>query len=183
MGLDKVVNNIRSEGRAQADATVAAARKEAQAVLADARKQADEIRAKRAAEANQAAEALAKRETASADLEARRLRLSAERELVTAIRSEVEKRLAALPEAKREAHIKTLVQQANVPNGKVFVAKHDEAIAKKLGLNLGGTFDGLGGVVVESPDGATRENLRYETLLDEIWASSLPQVAGKLLKA
>lgn len=183
MGLEKVVSNIRSEGRAQADAVVAQARKEAAEILADARRQAEDIRAKRAAEANAQAEALAKRETASADLEARRLRLAAERELVGSIRGEVEKRLASLPEGQRVAHIQSLIRKANIANGRVLVSKKDEAAAKKAGISVAGTFDGLGGVVVESPDGATRENLRYETLLDEIWATTLPQVAGKLLKA
>ena len=182
MGLDKVVDNIRSEGRSQATSIVDAARKEADAITADAKRQAAEITAKRQSEATSAADALLKREIASADLEARRLRLTAERELVSSIRAEVEKRLMALPAAAREAHIKQLVAKANVQNGKVWAAKQDEASARKLGLNVTGTFEGLGGVVVESPDGATRENLRYETLLDEIWQASLPQVASKLLK-
>lgn len=182
MGLEKVVDNIRSEGRTQASQIVSAARKEADAILADARRQAEEIRAKRAAEATAAADSLGRREAANADLEARRLRLNAERELVSSLRAEVEKRLAALPAATREAHLKALVQQANLPNGKVWVAKQDEAAARKLGLAVAGTFEGLGGVVVESPDGTTRENLRYETLLDEIWSSSLTGAAGKLFK-
>lgn len=183
MALEKVVQNIRAEGRAQADATVAAARKEADAILADARRQAEELRARRAAEATAAADALTKRETASADLDARRLRLTAERELMTAIRADAEKRLGALPAAAREAHVKALVQKANVSGGRVWVAQQDEAAARKLGLNVVGTFQGLGGVIVESPDGTTRENLRYETILEEVWTESLGQVASKLMKA
>lgn len=182
MGLDKVVDNIRGEGRSQATQIVDAARKEANAIVVDAKRQAAEITAKRQQEASSAADALLKREVASADLEARRLRLTAERELVNAIRLEVERKMAALPANTRESHLKTLVAKANVTNGKVWVARQDEAAARKLGLNVVGTFEGLGGVIVESPDGATRENLRYETLLDEIWQASLPQVATKLLK-
>lgn len=182
MALDKVVDNIRAEGRAQAQATVQAAKHEADAIIADAKRQADEVRAKRTGEATANADAFLKREVAGAELEARRLRLTAERELMTAIRAEVEKRLGALPADKREAHIKALIAKAGVTGGRVWVAKQDEAIARKLGVEVAGTFEGLGGVVVESPDGATRENLRYETLLEEIWATSLPQVASKLLK-
>lgn len=182
MGLDKVVDNIRAEGRASANAATAQAKKEADAILADAKRQAEEIRSRRAGDATTAADALVKREIANADLEARRLRLTAERELMTSLRSEAEKRLGGLNAAQRESHIKTLVQRANVPNGRVWVAQQDEPIARKLGLNLAGTFEGLGGVVVESVDGTTRENLRYETLLEEIWAESLPQVASRLLK-
>ncbi|HVM45613.1 MAG TPA: V-type ATP synthase subunit E family protein [Candidatus Thermoplasmatota archaeon] len=182
MGLDKVVDNIRREGRGQATQIVEAAKKEADAIIADAKRQAAEITARRQSEASASADAYLKREVASADLEARRLRLAAERELVNAIRSDVEKRLSALPSDKREAHLKLLVARANVPNGRVWVAKQDEPLARKLGFALAGTFEGLGGVVVESADGSTRENLRYETLLDEIWQASLPQVATKLLK-
>lgn len=182
MGLDKVVENIRSEGRSQATSIVGTAQKEADAILADAKRQAAEIMARRQQEASAAADGHVKREVAHADLESRRLRLIAERELMTSIRAEVEKRLAALPAASRESHLKTLAARANVPGGKVWVAKQDESAAHKVGLNVTGTFEGLGGLVVESPDGTTRENLRYETLLDEIWQASLPQVAAKLLK-
>jgi vacuolar-type H+-ATPase subunit E/Vma4 len=182
MGLDKVVETVRAEGRSQAQTTLGAARKEADAILADAKRQADELRAKRAAEAASAAESLTKREAATADLEARRLRLAAERELVQGLRSELEARLRALPEAKREAHLKALVARANQPNGKIWVAKQDEPLARRIGLHVAGTFEGLGGVVVEAADGATRENLRYETLLDEIWSGATAQVAN-LLKA
>ena len=182
MGLEKVVDNIRGEGRSQSTSIVEAAKKEADAILADAKRQAAEITARRQQEASAAADALLKREVASADLEARRLRLAAERELVSAVRTDVEKRLAALPAASREAHIKALVARVNVPNGRIWVSRQDEASARKLGMNVAGTFEGLGGVIVESADGTTRENLRYETLLDEIWQSSLPQVATKLLK-
>lgn len=182
MGLDKVVDNIRGEGRTQATSIVAAAKKEADAILADAKRQAAELTARRQTEASAAADAHLKREVASADLEARRLRLTAERELVASIRAEAEKRLAALPASSREAHLKALVTKASVSGGRVWVAKQDEPLARKLSLPLAGTFEGLGGVIVESTDGATRENLRYETLLDEIWNASLPQVATKLLK-
>ncbi|HUR68226.1 MAG TPA: V-type ATP synthase subunit E family protein [Candidatus Thermoplasmatota archaeon] len=182
MGLDKVVDNIRNEGRSQASTIVDAARKEADAILADAKRQAAEITARRQTEGSTAADALLKREVASAELESRRLRLAAERELVSSIRTEVERKLAALPASSREAHLKALIAKANVTGGKVWVSKQDEASAHKLGLQVAGTFEGLGGVIVESPDGHTRENLRYETLLDEIWQSSLPQVASKLLK-
>jgi vacuolar-type H+-ATPase subunit E/Vma4 len=182
MALDKVVTNIRAEGKAQADATLAAARKEANAILADAQRQADQVRAKRAADAQAAADALVRRETANADLEARRLRLTAERELMASVRQAIEKRLMELSPKEREAHLKRLVEKAHVKDGHVWVAKQDEASAKKLHLDVAGTFEGLGGVIVASPDGATRENLRYETLLDEIWAASLPSVAEKLLK-
>ena len=182
MGLDKVVENIRNEGRSQAGTIVDAAKKEADAILADAKRQAADIVARRQQEASSAADAHVKREVAHADLEARRLRLTAERELMTSIRAEVEKRLAALPATTREAHLKTLAARVNVQGAKVWVAKQDESAARKSGLDVGGTFEGLGGIVVESADGATRENLRYETLLDEIWQASLPQVATKLLK-
>ncbi len=181
MGLDKVVDNIRAEGKAQADQVVAAAKNEADAVLADARRKADEIRTRRQTEASAEAQAHLKREVANADLEARRLRLTAERELMTAIRDEVEKRLAGLPEKTREAHISRLVAKANVPGGHVYVASQDEKLAKKLGLTVAGTFEGLGGVIVEAVDGSTRENLRYETLLEEIWTDSLGEVASKLM--
>jgi len=182
MTLDKVVENIRREGTARAEAIKATAQKEASAILADAKRQTESLTQKRSEESTQAADGVVKREVANAELEARRLRLTAERELMTGLRRAAEERLAALDATTREAHLKTLVAQAAVKDGHIWVAKQDESIAKKLGFTVADTFEGLGGVIVESADGATRENLRYETLLDEIWGKSLPQVATKLLK-
>lgn len=180
MTLDKVVQSIREEGRRAADARLTEARKEADAILEDARKQAAALKEKRARELTAAKEALALRDVAAAELEARKVRLNAEKEVLAKAREAVLERLSKLPDDVRIQHVQSLAQSSTIQGGHVLVAERDVAGAKQAGLNVEGTVNALGGVVVVSPDGATREDLTYESLVDEVWASSLNEVASTL---
>ncbi len=181
MGLERVVENITAKGKADAEATISKARKEADEILKAAQAEAAAIKAKREKELVDASDALRKREVAAAELEAKKLRLNAERELLAKVRREVEQSVAKLPEAERRKHIPALVSRANVDGGRIMVTPGDKAVAESLGLEVAGTFDGLGGVIVQSPDGLTTENLRYENLVDDVWKQEIGDVAKRLL--
>lgn len=181
MGLKEVVDSILAEGRREAEKAVADARSRAGDVVRDAEKRAAAAVAARSSEGKRQAEALRKREVASAELEAKKARLNAEKELLAAVRSAVEEKLASLPEDARRRHLQVLFERGGGKEGRVLVAKRDGALAERLGLAVTGTFDGLGGMAVESRDGATREDLRYESLLDEVWRDAVHDVAQKIL--
>lgn len=182
MGLEKVVDSIRTSGRKDADRIVQDARREAQAVLDAASERARDLVEKRRAEGVVAAESLRRREIAAAHLEAKKLRLDAEREVLARLRADVESRIAKLPADDRKAHLRALAVKAAIPNGRVLVAKQDADAARAAGLAVSSTFDGLGGVIVESADGTTREDLRYENILDDVWRASLHEVAGVIFE-
>ncbi len=180
MPLEKVVENIRAEGRRQADARLAEARAEARAILADAENQATSIRDRRSAELAVASEALKRREIAAAELEAKKARLNAEKEVLAKVRESVLDRLGKLPAEKRALHVQALVKRASIQGGRLLVAERDADAARKAGLAVAGTAAMLGGGVVVSADGSTREDLTYESLLDEVWGASLHDVADTL---
>lgn len=180
MTLDKVVTSIREEGRRTAEARLAEARKEADAILEDARREAAAVKEKRAKELAQARESLKLREVAAAELEARKVRLNAEKDVLAKLRREVLDRLGKLPQDRRVAHVKALAQRSNIEGGRVLVAEQDADAARKAGVPVAGTVKALGGVVVVAPDESTREDLTYETILDEAWGSSLNEVARVL---
>ncbi|HVL48690.1 MAG TPA: V-type ATP synthase subunit E family protein [Candidatus Thermoplasmatota archaeon] len=181
MALEKVVENVLAQGRAAAKKEIDAARAEADAIVQSAEREAAAIRARREAEAKTAAESLRKRDLASAELEGKKVRLNAQKDVLAEARKAVLERLAKLPAERRAQHIQTLLKRA-MPNGLVYVAAQDKAAAEKLGVKVAGTIDALGGVVVVSPDGATREDFTYEALLDDVWNASLHEVAGLLFK-
>lgn len=181
MALEKVVENIREEGRKAAAAKVDAARREAAEILADAEKQAASIREKRSRELALAAEQIQRRELAAAELEAKKIRLNAEKEMLAKTREAILDRLSKLPVDQRVNHLKALAQRSTIAGGRVLVAERDADAARKAGLDVAGTVKALGGVVVLSPDGATREDLTYETLVEDVWTSSLNVVAETLL--
>lgn len=180
MALEKVVQSIRDEGRKAADARLDEAKREAAAILGDAEKQAAAIKARREQELVRAVESLKLREVAAAELEGKKLRLNAQKDALSEVRKAVLGRLAELPTEKRVEHVRSLAANSSVQNGNLLVASRDLEAAKKAGLNVVGTVDSLGGVVVVSQDGATREDLTYETLVGEVWTTSLNDVAEAL---
>src|SRR5438445_89241 len=65
--------------------------------------------------------------------------------------------------------------------GRVFCnAKDAEVVRSIVGANFGGTIECVGGVVIESNDGTRRTDLRFETILSDIWRDSIKEVADAL---
>lgn len=180
MGLEQVIEGIKRQGQKEASATVEAAKAEAKSLLDEARSRAAKTKAAREADLATEVENLRRRELAAAELEAKKRRLLAEREAMQKVREAVEARIMSLPTAERERHLRALYARANVPGGRVRVRDEDKGIAERLGFTVVGTFKGLGGILVESPDGTTTEDLRYENLLDDAWQASLHDVAKYL---
>ncbi|MHB8584678.1 MAG: V-type ATP synthase subunit E family protein [Thermoplasmatota archaeon] len=180
MGLENVVQEIRASGQKNAAAMTREAQDQAAALLTEAQRRADEILARRRNQAESDAAALRRRELAAAQLDAKKMQLSVERDVLARLRAEVESRLSKLSPKDRQAHLKTLVSRARIPQGRILVAEQDVDNAKAAGIQVAGTFAGLGGVIVTTPDGATSEDLRYENILDEVWRETLHDVAAIL---
>src|SRR2546422_499971 len=92
-------------------------------------------------------------------------------------RSEVEEiRRAALAERDRT------LQNAQAEGAKLLEVREKEANAVRsaVGTSFGGTIDCVGGIVIESGDGTHRIDLRYETLLADVWRDSIREVAEVL---
>ncbi|HWG91843.1 MAG TPA: V-type ATP synthase subunit E family protein [Candidatus Thermoplasmatota archaeon] len=181
MGLEQVIEGVKRQGQKEASAIVDAAKAEAKSLVDEARARAAKAKATRDEGLKTDVENLRRRELAAAELESKKRRLLAERETLQKVRAEVEARIQKLPAADRERHLKALYARANMPGGRVYVREEDRAIAERLGLPVAGTFKGLGGLLVESPDGATTEDLRYENLLDDAWGQSVNEIAALLL--
>ena len=65
--------------------------------------------------------------------------------------------------------------------GKVYCNEKDaNAVRAVVGTSFGGTIDCVGGIVIESGDGTHRIDLRYETLLADLWRDSIREVAEVL---
>lgn len=183
MGLEHVKDGILAEGRAAAEREVAQARAEAQAMLARAEQQAQETRAQGQQHLQASVQALKRRELALAELDAKKLRLHAEKELLARVRGAALERLAKLPAQQDQEYVQALLKRAAMEQGRVYAKPQHAELVRKLGFTFAGPLEGVGGVIVESPDGTTREDLRYENLLDEAWRDSLGDVAKHLFSA
>jgi V/A-type H+-transporting ATPase subunit E len=180
MGLEQVKESILAEARAEAERELSKARDEAKQVRGRAEAKAQDLRAARQQELQSAVVALKRRELALAELEAKKLRLRAQKDVLARVRAAALDRVSKLPAATNDQYLTVLVKKASIQDARVWARPQDKAIIERLGHKFAGPLEGAGGVVVESADGATREDLRYEDLLDDAWREALGEVAAQL---
>jgi V/A-type H+-transporting ATPase subunit E len=107
--------------------------------------------------------------------------LSAQKELLDQVYAEVLERLPRLGES--EDLLRSLLQAHAQAwkDGKVYSNTRDaDAVRSIVGPRFAGTIECVGGVVIESADGSRRTDLRFETLLAEVWRDSIKEVAEVL---
>ncbi len=182
MTLESAVEAILEQGKAEANRVLEEARNERQRMLSEVRAEA----AKALAETEKAARIEAERkrvqELARAELESRKIVLAAQKEALDKVYDGALERLGRLSD---NAEILRSLLKANESEwrsgGKVYCSKRDEAVVRKIvGDSFAGTVECAGGVVIESADGTRRVDLRYETLLRDVWDDAVKEVAETL---
>lgn len=179
MSLDKVVDEILSRGRQEAEEIVESASREREAMLAEVRKEGEALLQEREHQAEKQGERERQREVARAELEAKRIALQAQREVLDAVLDGAKERL--LEADSRERLTKALVDahKDEIAVGVVLCRPGDVALLKGLVKGeVRGELSGIGGFVVESPDESQRLDLTFETLLDELWEDAVRDVAA-----
>lgn len=185
MALDQVVEQILAEGRAEAQSIEDAAASEAEAVLAEARSEAQRGAQAITHEGATRADAQARRIHAASKLDAKKARLAAQADVLATVRTRVEDKLAKLPAKDRADLLRALVKGSAVvetlgSGARAWGRKDDRDAITSLGLAFAGETQCLGGLIVESADGTQREDLRFESILDEVWRDAVHDVAGKV---
>lgn len=187
MSLEQVIQEVQQEGEEEAQAILEDARKEADAILQDAKQQAQNERESRLQEAQERADSEARRIEASAELEAKKKRLDAEADVLASVRSRVETRLANLPDKQRHDLVRTLIEDSGADEygegAKAWVVEDDQDVVEEYDLQIEGGLDALGGVIVETPDGSIREDLTFDSLLDQVWRDQMHEVALNVLES
>ena len=181
MGLESVIEDVLARGRSEAEEIRRATAAERERILQDARAQGAKLLAQREQEARQAAERTRIQALARAELESKKIVLSAQKELLDQVYAAVLEHLPRL--AEREAVLRSLLQAhaEECRTGKVYCNTHDADLVRSIvGPRFGGTIDCVGGVVIESADGSRRTDLRFETLLADVWRDSVREVAEVL---
>jgi len=182
MTLESAVEAILEQGKAEANRVLEEARNERQRMLSEVRAEAT----KALAETEKAAriEAVRKRvqELARAELESRKIVLAAQKEALDKVYDGALERLGRLSD---NADILRRLLKANESEwrsgGEVYCSPRDEAVVRKIvGDSFAGTIECAGGVVIESADGTRRVDLRYETLLRDVWDDAVKEVAETL---
>jgi V/A-type H+/Na+-transporting ATPase subunit E len=184
MGLEQVVADILGRGRDEAEEIRRATLAERDKILQDARAEGAKLLDRRTREANEAAGRLRVQAIARSELESKKIVLSAQKELLDEVYAKVLDKLRTIPEARE--WLQSLLRGAaeEVRHGKVYGNARDaDTVRSIVGANFGGTIDCVGGVVIESADGSHRTDLRFETLLADVWRDSIRDVAEVLWPA
>ncbi len=181
MGLESVIEEILARGQAESEEIRRGAQAERERVLQEARAEGAKLFARREQEARLAAERTRIQDLARAELESKKIVLNAQKEVLDQVHAKV---LEGLASAQDAAPLLRRLLDANASewrSGKVYSnAKDAAAVRAVVTSNFGGTIDCVGGFVVESLDGTRKTDLRFETLLQDIWRDSIREVAGVL---
>jgi V/A-type H+-transporting ATPase subunit E len=181
MSLEAVVQRILEHGAAEARAIADAARAETDGRLREIKKRGQRDMAQRVADGRRAAERVKVQETARAELASKKIVLASQKEILDAVKKEVLRYLGS-SENKREI-LNTLLDkhQEDWRSGKVSCSAEDRQLVRDaVGVRFGGTIECSGGIVIESDDGTRRIDLRFETLLQDIWEDSVKEIAETL---
>jgi V/A-type H+/Na+-transporting ATPase subunit E len=177
MALDAVVEDILATSKSKVAEINAGADAEVARILSEARDRAADIKARKETEVAHAVEALERREISSAHLDLKRSELNVHKDLLEQAGARLFDAVQKLPKKENEALIKKLVEPYNLKDMKAFSNKRDEAFVSSLAPNYGGNLDIIGGVVIESKDGALRYDLTYETLAREVFNNHMKEVS------
>jgi V/A-type H+-transporting ATPase subunit E len=180
MALDAVVESILATSKDKVSQVNSETDQEVARILNEARERAAEIKSRKQTEVGHAIEAIERREISSANLEVKREELNVHKDLLEKARVKLIEKVGNLPKKDNEAMLKKLLEPYDLKDMKVYSNKKDQAFVSSLAPNFGGNLDVLGGVVVESKDGALRYDLTYETLAREVFNSKMKEVS-KLL--
>lgn len=193
MSLETVVEDIRDEARERAEEIRADTEQQAEEILDDARGDADEIREQKEQEVENRIEQEREQRLSSAKLEAKQKRLETRRDVLEEVRDEVETALLNLDDETREELTRELLEAATdefeeAESVSVYGRETDEALIESIleeydGYTYAGSYDCLGGVVVESEGSRIRVNNTFDSILDEVWEDNLQDISNRLFDA
>ena len=175
MGLEKVKERVLEEARQKAKSRIDAAKAEAHKILRSFSQQASEkesfFREQLAAEV----ELVKKSKAASTSIEAKKMTLAFRKSFIDEIFLLVQERLSKLPDQKRSEHVKKLLLKAG-SEIEVAVIQCNKKDGKSVS-NLRTAEAGIqGGLIAESADGTLRVDYSYETLLEQLKGTLLPEL-------
>ncbi|MFB6125155.1 MAG: V-type ATP synthase subunit E [Halanaeroarchaeum sp.] len=192
MSLETVVADIRDEARAREEEILDEAEAEAEEIVAEAEAEAEEIRAEKEREIEAEIEQEREQRLSSAKLEAKQERLEARRSTLQEVREAVEAEIANLDRDTREELTRELLDAAaaefeDVDAVEVSGRAEDEELLREIladydGYEYAGTYDCLGGVVVESEGSRIRVNNTFDSVLESVWEDNLRSISEQLFE-
>lgn len=190
MSLETVVEDIRAEAEAQAAAIREDAEIQAEEIIEAAEADAEETLESAKSTATQRIEREREQELSSATLQAKQERLAARRDVLEDVYTDVEEALRDLEGDRRESLTAALIDdgidQIDVEGTVQIAGRADDAelieslVADRDGVEYGGEYECLGGVVIESDAARVRVNNTFDSVLDSVWEAHLKDISDRL---
>ncbi len=182
MGLDKVVKDISDKAEVESKEIVARAQVEAAAVKKDAEAEARKAHEAEMLRSDSAISKMRQRELSSAKLDVKKSKLNAEKDVLEEVRADLLKRLTDMPKDKKVDIIQKLINMSkkDVATGKIFTNAADADLVKNSGYEYGGNIKCIGGIIVTSVDGSVNLDYTFDSIMDDVWNSSMKSVSDIL---
>ncbi len=199
-GAELIIQEINREAEQKIQYILSEAQKEAEKIKAEARKRAEARAEWILRKAQTQAETEKQRIIANARLEVRKKRLEIQEALIREVIDALRERLAELPEdeyfpmlvdltakAIEELGAERVILKSNARTLGLIRNRFDEfkgALSEKLGrevsIELGDEVQTIGGVVVETPDGAVRVDNTFEARIERFEGELRAEIAKAL---
>jgi len=179
MGLERVIDEIRSAGEEQSRKIRAEAEEERKKIVTAARVEAEKAKKKLEAETEQRISLQKQQALSSAELEAKKRVLKEQNVLLSQVKEEVLRELAAKDSGEMRAQLDKLAKVAakRLSKGVIHCRKEDEnLILAPLGFKKVADLKASGGIIAESEDGSYRIDLTFEALLEDVWGKNVRQI-------
>jgi V/A-type H+/Na+-transporting ATPase subunit E len=190
MGLEAVVEEIRENGRKEAEKIRAESKQDVDQILAASNKKAGEIKLAAEEESAKQSAHLVSQDVSAANLLVKRELLNTQKALLDQVYEATRKDIAALPESFHREAIKKLLTEAKkeIPKGRVYCNARDVAAAKTViaenpefaGFTLGEPVNIDGGLLIEGEGAELQIDYSYRTFLSKVWESGLKDASDIL---
>lgn len=182
MGLDKVVKDILDKAESESKDIIAKANAEAASIKKAAEAEAKQISSDEMAKADLNISRMRQRELSSASLDVKKSKLNAEKDVLAEVHADFIKQLSALPSQNKVDILQKLIKLAkkDIPAGKIYTNARDADLVKNSGYEYGGNINCIGGIVVTSTDGSVNLDYTFDSILEDVWSSSMKPVSDIL---
>lgn len=183
MSLQSVKEDILKKGMEKAEQIKKDGLREKEEILKLANEKIAELKKRKEQEIKSYEEKTKKQEISSAELEVKRTKLIMQKELLDLAFEKTKEKLAMFSKEENEKLLKAIITKHENEGKRIYFAKKDEEIIKKLSkLKYAGNINCIGGIMIESEDGTIRNDYTFDTLLKEIYDKKLKEVHAILFK-
>ncbi|KAA0015061.1 hypothetical protein B6U81_02415 [Thermoplasmatales archaeon ex4484_30] len=183
MALEELIHRIKEEAEKEIEEIIQRAEEEAKRIIEEEKEKGRKEAEKIEKQGKKEAERLKEKILASARRKAKAYIIQAKEEIINECFNEIANKLRKMDGKSYEKFMEKKLKEAikEIEDGYIVsTRKEDEKIAKKLGLEVKGKTEGIGGVILKSRDGRKEMDLTFDFMLEKEREEIRIKIAEKL---